>query len=256
MPHEIEPPAHHRRPLAHARVPVDILSGGATGARASRGYRVGRHVRYRRASVEAWLAERLDQRGWSLMAHVERRRVEQPDASGRSREVVRYRVRYRDASGTQHSETKTRLVDAERREAEMEVGLTHGTWRDPQQGDVLLGRWVEDWLPTRHDLRATTKPRSELTMAEQVLPRSGDVPLRRITNSEVRRWVPDLLDSGLAAASRRRAYLPSGRRWTWPSPTDGWWTTLRRRCRSLVMMSEAVVEPAGWCSPDGGVEAG
>ena len=98
------------------------------------------------------------------MAHIERRRLKRRDASGRSREVVRYRVRYRDASGTQHSETKARLADAERRKAEIEVELAHGTWRDPQQGDVLLRDWVADWLPTRHDLRPTTKARLELTI--------------------------------------------------------------------------------------------
>ena len=44
-------------------VPVDTLYGWRHRGLGPRGYRVGRHVRYRRASVEAWLAERLDQRG-------------------------------------------------------------------------------------------------------------------------------------------------------------------------------------------------
>lgn len=139
------------------------------------------------------------------MAHIERRRMKRREASGRSREVVRYRVRYRDASGVQHSETKARLVDAERRKAEIEVELAHGTWRDPQQGEMLLRDWVADWLPTRHDLRATTRARLELTMAKQVLPRFGNATLRRITNGEVRRWVSDLLAGGLSAASTRKA---------------------------------------------------
>ena len=44
-------------------VPVDTLYGWRHRGLGPRGYRVGRQVRYRRASVEAWLAERLDQRG-------------------------------------------------------------------------------------------------------------------------------------------------------------------------------------------------
>ncbi|WP_232506541.1 tyrosine-type recombinase/integrase [Microlunatus flavus] len=68
-----------------------------------------------------------------------------------------------------------------------------------------LREWVSDWLPTRHDLRATTSARLEMTMAKQVLPRFGDAPLQRITNAEVRRWVSDLLAGGLSAASTRKA---------------------------------------------------
>jgi hypothetical protein len=51
------------------------------------------------------------------VAHIERRRLQQREASGRIRTVVHYKVRYRDATGKHHTETKTRLVDAERRKA-------------------------------------------------------------------------------------------------------------------------------------------
>jgi hypothetical protein len=70
------------------------------------------------------------------VAHIERRRIQQHDASGRTRTVVHYKVRYRDATGKHHSETKTRLVDAERRKAEIEVALATATWRDPRRGEL------------------------------------------------------------------------------------------------------------------------
>jgi hypothetical protein len=44
------------------------------------------------------------------------------------------------SQGKQHCETKMRLVDAERRKAEIEVALAGGTWRDPRRGDVRLVR--------------------------------------------------------------------------------------------------------------------
>jgi hypothetical protein len=59
----------------------------------------------------------------------------------------RYRVRYRDESGRQHCETKTRLVDAERRKVEIEVALAGGTWRDPRRGEMRLHEWVELCYP-------------------------------------------------------------------------------------------------------------
>ena len=81
------------------------------------------------------------------MAHVERRRILRRDSSGRLRVVTRYRVRYRDESGKQHCETEVRLVDAERRKAEIKVALAGGTWRDPRRGDMRLHEWVEQCYP-------------------------------------------------------------------------------------------------------------
>jgi excisionase family DNA binding protein len=43
-------------------VPVDTLYGWRHRGEGPRGYRVGRHVRYRRSSVEAWLEEQADRR--------------------------------------------------------------------------------------------------------------------------------------------------------------------------------------------------
>ena len=104
------------------------------------------------------------------VAHIERRRLLQRDASGRTRTVVHYKVRYRDASGKHHSETKTKLVDAERRKAEIEVALATATWRDPRRGELSLAEWVQSWQPTRFDLRPTTWARLETTMQKQSSP--------------------------------------------------------------------------------------
>jgi hypothetical protein len=99
------------------------------------------------------------------------------------------KVRYRDATGKHHSETKTRLVDAERRKAEIEVPLATATWRDPRRGELALAEWAQAWLPTRFDLRPTTWARLETTMQKQVLHYFGSVPLNRITNAMVQEWV-------------------------------------------------------------------
>jgi len=41
-------------------IPVDTLYGWRHRGEGPQGYRIGRHVRYRRAAVEAWLEGRLD----------------------------------------------------------------------------------------------------------------------------------------------------------------------------------------------------
>jgi hypothetical protein len=139
------------------------------------------------------------------VAHIERRRIQQRDASGRTRTVVHYKVCYRDATGMHHSEPKTRLVDAECRKAEIEVALATATWRDPRRGELGPAEWAQAWLPTRLDLRPTTWARLETTMQKQVLPHFGSVPLNTITNAMVREWVSTLLSSGLSAATTRKA---------------------------------------------------
>lgn len=139
------------------------------------------------------------------MASIERRESQRRDSSGRSRKVIRYKVRYRDAAGREHAETCHRLVDAERRKAQIELSLGDGTWHDPRRGEMRFRDWAGEWLPSRHDLRATTRERLETTMQRQVLPRFGDVQQVRITNGDVRAWVAELLTSGLSAATVRKA---------------------------------------------------
>lgn len=119
------------------------------------------------------------------MANIERRQLHMRDSPGRIKTVTRYKVRYRDASGKPHSETKRRLVDAEPRKAEIEISLATGSWRDPRRGQVLFSAWAADWLKTRHDLRITTKARLEVTLKVQVVPRFGSTPLARISNAAV-----------------------------------------------------------------------
>jgi integrase len=137
------------------------------------------------------------------MAWIERRELGQRGRSGRP--VVRYQVRYRDHAGKVHTETRRRLVDAERRKAELELELANGSWLDPRRGEIRLTVWAAEWIETRHDLRVTTWARLRTTMARQVLPRFGATPLLKITNAAVRAWVAEMLDAGLSAATARKA---------------------------------------------------
>ena len=125
---------------------------------------------------------------------------------------MRYQVRYRDHAGRSYAETHRRLVDAERRKAEIEVELSNGTWLDPRRGEVRLADWAAEWVETRHDLRATTWARLRTTLARQVLPRFGTTPLIKISNAAVPGWVAEMLDAGLSPATARKAVLALRRR--------------------------------------------
>ena len=139
------------------------------------------------------------------MAYIERRELLQSDQSGRVRKVIRYKVRYRDHAGKAHSETKRRLVDAERRKAEIELDLANNSWWDPRRGEIRLSVWADKWVRSRHDLRLTTRARLAASMASQVLPKFGSTPLVKISNAAVRSWVAEMLDQGLSPATVRKA---------------------------------------------------
>jgi integrase len=139
------------------------------------------------------------------VAYIERREVQMREPSGRVKTVTRYKVRYRDHAGKAHSETKRRLVDAERRKAEIELDLANAAWRDPRRGEIRLATWADEWVRTRHDLRMTTRARLEASMASQVLPRFGSTQLVKISNGAVRSWVAAMLETGLSPATVRKA---------------------------------------------------
>jgi hypothetical protein len=165
------------------------------------------------------------------MTSIERRELQQRVKSGRVRTVVRYKIRYRDKAGRAHSETKRRLVDAERRRAEIELELTGGTWHDPRRGETRLSAWAAEWLLTRHDLRPTTHARLATTLARQVLPRFGATSLLKISNGAVRAWVAEMVSSGLSPTTVRKAVFALRHAWRRPSPTGGWRSTRLLTCR-------------------------
>jgi hypothetical protein len=93
------------------------------------------------------------------VVHIERRRLQQRDASGRTRTVVHYKGRYRDATGEHHSEAETKLVDAERRKTEIEVALATATWRDPIA--VVQGLDLVSRSPSTFTLAGAETPTAE-----------------------------------------------------------------------------------------------
>ena len=106
------------------------------------------------------------------MAYIERRKLTRTDASGRGR-GPRFVTRCAIATGraSRIVETKRRLVDAERRRAEIETELAGGSWRDPRRGQIRLSAWAADWVQLGTIVRATTRSRLDTTMRVQVLPR-------------------------------------------------------------------------------------
>ena len=127
------------------------------------------------------------------MAHVERR--------GQGR----WRARYRGPDGRERSRTFTRKVDAERFLATVEADKARGRWIDPVLGKVKFREWAERWMATTVHLKPKTQYDYRSLLRRHVIPRLGDLELKRIDRLMVRTWIADLEASGLSASRIRLA---------------------------------------------------
>lgn len=85
----------------------------------------------------------------------------------------RYRARYRDPLGRQHSRTFTRKADAERFLVEMEADKVRGLWIDPRAADMPLEAWVGEFLQLARRLSPTSLQTYRRDLRRYVLPRFG-----------------------------------------------------------------------------------
>ena len=118
----------------------------------------------------------------------------------------RWRARYRDGLGRQHSQTFDRKLDARRWLAGVEVARPRGEWSDPGLARTSVGVWATEWLETQVQLKPSTKARYRVALARHVFPTWGHVPLGAVAYSDVAAWVADLVAGGLAPATVRYAH--------------------------------------------------
>lgn len=118
------------------------------------------------------------------MAHVQKR--------GASR----WRARYRGPDGRERSKTFDRRGDAERWIAGMEVAKARGAWVDPALGRATFATWAAEWSATVVDVRPSTRDRDLRAVRVHLVPHFGDVPLAKITNPMVKRFLADMLLTG------------------------------------------------------------
>ena len=115
-------------------------------------------------------------------------------ASIKKRDDGRWRARYRDAAGKEHSRHFGRRVDAQAWLDAVTTAVQTGTYTDPRRGRVSVGEWSARWLDGQVHLKPSTHERYAGIMREHVVPRWRDVRLADVEHSAVQAWL-----SGLAA---------------------------------------------------------
>jgi integrase len=97
----------------------------------------------------------------------------------------KYRARYRDDAGREHSRHFARKADAERWLDEVTASRVTGTYSDPKAGRVTFGRFYAEWSPRQVWAPGTEKA---MTLAAESVT-FWDVPMRSIRRSHVEEWV-------------------------------------------------------------------
>ena len=112
----------------------------------------------------------------------------------------------------------------------------------PQPNErITLAAYLQDWLEytVRRNVRPWTYRGYEVHVRRHIVPALGKVPLAKLTTAQVRRWVSQKLDSGLAPKSVHYMKTTRAR----PSTGSGGWA--RRAPRGRDSADEQEAEDAG-----------
>ena len=118
----------------------------------------------------------------------------------------RWRARYRvDGRWIAVRVTVTTKADAGRYLDAVRTDIDPGTWRDPRLGRRTLACWAHEFMATRVDLKPKTLASYRSLLENRILPGLGSMPLVRIQQLDVRKWLATMTTEGLSASRRRQA---------------------------------------------------
>lgn len=117
----------------------------------------------------------------------------------------RWRARYRDASGKEHSRHFRRKIDAQRWLDEVTASLVTGQYVDPRAGRVRLKDYAKSWEEQQVS-RPATASIVDNALRLHILPDLGDRPMANVRPSDIQALVRRLADSGMAPGSVRNVY--------------------------------------------------
>lgn len=114
----------------------------------------------------------------------------------------KWRARYRDDQGREHSRHFDRKVDAQRWIDEITTSVVSGTYVDPRAGDVSFSAFYDDWSSRQLWVRKT---RENADLAAGSVPFSH-MPISSIRRSHVETWIK-AMTTDLAASTIKTRYV-------------------------------------------------
>ena len=70
----------------------------------------------------------------------------------------------------------------------VETDIHRGRWIDPGAGKVLFGKYIDDWMTQRYDIRPRTRELYKSLIKRHLKPTFEKVPLTAITTASIRSW--------------------------------------------------------------------
>lgn len=108
----------------------------------------------------------------------------------------RWRARYVDDTGQEHSKAFDRKADANTWLDSATSSLVQGSHVAPSAGKATTTEFGHRWLQENGHLKATTDANRRHTWQKHVAPKWGHLPVRDIRASAIRSWVADLVTAG------------------------------------------------------------
>jgi site-specific recombinase XerD len=141
-----------------------------------------------------------------------------------------WQARYRDRSGSQRTRTFLSKGEARVFLASVEKDLAQGTWTDPALAKVHFSAYAARWRDSLAHLQPGTLNNVDSCLACHILPAFGTWQMGRIEPADVRAFVADLVDKGLAPSTVAGIYRVFGRILS-TAETDG--VIPRTPCRGI-----------------------
>jgi integrase len=110
--------------------------------------------------------------------------------------VTRWRVRWVDDSGTEHTRVFERRPDAQAHLDSLTADIQQGTYVDPRKNAETFGSVAEQWFATKAHRKPKTVVGYRSILDTLVLPKWGEVPLKRIDYQAYSTWLGGLAIDG------------------------------------------------------------
>lgn len=110
--------------------------------------------------------------------------------------VTRWRARWVDEDGIEHSKSFKRKPDAQAHLNKVTADIERGDYISPRSGGELFRTVAEQWFKTKGHRKPSTIAGYRGLLDLIVLPRWGDVPIKEITYAPYTEWIGSLSAEG------------------------------------------------------------
>jgi integrase len=120
---------------------------------------------------------------------------------------MRWRARYVDENGQEHTKAFTRKTDAQTwLDTEVTPRLATGTYVTPQAGRVTVAEVYTSWSAVQGHISAKTAATRRSAWVSRVQPQWGDVAVVDVKSSAARAWVSKMVSDGVGVPGIENAF--------------------------------------------------